>query len=251
MKKLLVIEDEDVLREKISLMLQLSGYACSTAENGRAGLRKALTEQYDLIICDIMMPDLDGFQVLEELQQTEHGKTIPFIFLTAKSEMEDLRTGMGKGADDYLTKPFKKEELVQAIEARLRKVKDAPPAAETGNVEDKQFAWEDKMFINLPTGIAGVQVKDISHISAEGSYTHVHTIEGKKHIVRKLLGNWEKILPEKYFARIHRSYIVNFLHIQAIERDDNDALLVTVKNGKEQLRVGRQYASVIKNKLLY
>ncbi len=121
MKRILVIEDEPEMRRNIATLLRHSNYQPIAAENGRQGLELARRERPDLILCDIMMPELDGFGVLRSLQMDEQLARIPFIFLTAKGEKDDLRSGMNLGADDYLTKPVGNAELINAIETRLRK----------------------------------------------------------------------------------------------------------------------------------
>lgn len=121
MKKILLIEDNDDVRENIAEILELSNYKVTTAANGKEGLELALRDLPDLVICDIMMPVLDGYGVLHALSKHEETAAIPFIFLTAKSEREDFRKGMGMGADDYITKPFDGTELLSAVETRLKK----------------------------------------------------------------------------------------------------------------------------------
>ncbi len=121
MKKILVIEDNFEVRENVSEILELSGYKVFTAENGKTGVELALQEKPDLVVCDIMMPVLDGFGVLHLLGKHEETANIPFLFLTAKSEKADFRKGMEMGADDYLTKPFDGIELLNAVDIRLKK----------------------------------------------------------------------------------------------------------------------------------
>lgn len=121
MKKIVLIEDNNDVRENTSEILTLANYDVHTAKNGKEGVEKVQKEKPDLIICDIMMPVLDGYGVLHMLSKNEDTAAIPFIFLTAKAERSDLRKGMEMGADDYLTKPFDDIELLNAIESRLRK----------------------------------------------------------------------------------------------------------------------------------
>jgi DNA-binding NarL/FixJ family response regulator len=121
MKKILVIEDEPEMRRNITALLRYHDYQPIEAENGRVGVALAQREKPDLVLCDVMMPELDGHGVLQALQQNAELALIPFIFLTAKGEKDDLRSGMDLGADDYLTKPVANAELVRAIEARLRR----------------------------------------------------------------------------------------------------------------------------------
>jgi len=120
-KKALIIEDSDDIRENIVEILELAGYTVFSAKNGKIGVDLALKNSPDIILCDIMMPELDGYGVLYMLNKNPQMAAIPFIFLTAKAERVDLRKGMEMGADDYLTKPFDDIELLNAIESRLNK----------------------------------------------------------------------------------------------------------------------------------
>lgn len=121
MKKILLIEDNKAMRENTVEILELSHYKVISASNGKEGVELAQKELPDIIICDIMMPVLDGYGVLHMLSKIEETASIPFIFLTAKVEHSDFRKGMDLGADDYLTKPFDKFELLTAIESRIKK----------------------------------------------------------------------------------------------------------------------------------
>jgi DNA-binding NarL/FixJ family response regulator len=119
MKKILIIEDQAPMRRNIALMLQLEGYEVVTAENGRVGLESARKERPDLIFCDVMMPELDGYAVVQALREDAALTATPFLFLTAKSDRADLRIGMNFGADDYLTKPLVRDDLLAALSVRL------------------------------------------------------------------------------------------------------------------------------------
>lgn len=119
MKNILIIEDEPLVRANILDLLSAEEFNVLAAENGATGVQLALSHQPDLIICDVMMPELDGHGVLQALRQNPVTATIPFIFLTAKVDRAALREGMSLGADDYLTKPFRSKELLQAIDRRF------------------------------------------------------------------------------------------------------------------------------------
>ncbi|RAJ90869.1 histidine kinase/DNA gyrase B/HSP90-like ATPase [Larkinella arboricola] len=119
--KILYIEDETKIRDNVSDILGLYGYEVATAGNGRDGIIQAILDPPDLIICDIRMPEMDGYQVLEVIRSNRSLATIPFIFLTARTEELDVRRGMVSGADDYLKKPFTMDSLLQAIEGRLER----------------------------------------------------------------------------------------------------------------------------------
>src|SRR5690606_33474964 len=117
----LLIEDNQDIRENMAEILDLSGYKTITAPDGKQGVAAALDSNPDIIVCDIMMPELDGYGVIHMLQKNPETQNIPFIFLTAKAERTEMRKGMELGADDYITKPFNGTELLNAIESRLRK----------------------------------------------------------------------------------------------------------------------------------
>ncbi|QJE96176.1 response regulator transcription factor [Luteolibacter luteus] len=118
-KKILVVEDQPQMLKNLALMLTLEGYEVFTADNGKSGVETALERLPDLIICDVMMPQLDGHGVIQTLRAEPTTATIPFIFLTARSDRGDVRTGMNSGADDYLVKPVPRLDLLAAVEARL------------------------------------------------------------------------------------------------------------------------------------
>jgi DNA-binding NarL/FixJ family response regulator len=121
MAKILVIEDEPEMRRNLVTVLRMEKHQAVEAGNGRTGVELAGKEKPDLIICDVMMPELDGYGVLQSLREDSDLAGIPFIFLTARGEKPDLRTGMNSGADDYLTKPVAKADLLASIQARLKR----------------------------------------------------------------------------------------------------------------------------------
>ncbi len=121
MKTILLIEDDTALRENTAELLELSNFHVITAANGKVGIEKAKKNSPDLIICDIMMPEVDGYGVLDLVSKDPKTSQIPFIFLSAKTEHKEVRKGMDLGADDYITKPFEEEELISAVQSRLAK----------------------------------------------------------------------------------------------------------------------------------
>ena len=146
MKKILLIEDNLGVRENTEEILSLANYKVLTAPNGKIGVELAQQEKPDLIICDIMMPELDGYGVLHILSKKDETARIPFIFLTAKTEKADVRKGMSLGADDYLTKPFDDTDLLNAIEVRLRK-----------------SAMQQRLYESSPEGL-DTFIKDAQHV---------------------------------------------------------------------------------------
>lgn len=165
MKQVLLIEDDSTLRENTAEILELENYRVLKATNGQEGLDIAKKKIPDIIVCDIMMPKLDGYGVLENLSKLEKTKYIPFIFLSAKTERKDVRKGMNLGADDYITKPFEEEELLTAIESRLAKtaiLKEkretiakiiTPPENTIKGIEDlKEYVYVNKKMRSYKSG---------------------------------------------------------------------------------------------------
>jgi DNA-binding response OmpR family regulator len=149
MKKILLIEDNLEVCENTTEILELAGYAVTSAPNGRIGVDLAQKEKPDLIVCDIMMPELDGYGVLHILNKKPETSAIPFIFLTAKTEKTDIRKGMNLGADDYLTKPFDDTDLLNAIEARLHKAAIQHKLYESTSEGLDTFIQDAKKVLNL------------------------------------------------------------------------------------------------------
>jgi DNA-binding response OmpR family regulator len=149
MTKILLIEDSPDLRENTSEILALANYEVITAENGKIGVEMVLKEHPNLIICDIMMPELDGYGVLHILSRKPETAAIPFIFLTAKTEKTDVRKGMDLGADDYLTKPFNDTTLLNAVETRLRKYAFRSRSYEPNASGLDSFIKDAKQILNL------------------------------------------------------------------------------------------------------
>ena len=174
MKKILLIEDHQEIRENTAEILSLANYEVVEAENGKAGVDKAKAEKPDLIICDIMMPQLDGYGVLHMLSKNPATSGIPFIFLTAKAEKEDFRKGMNLGADDYLTKPFDDIELLDAIEMRLKKNEILKADFQKSAEGLQNFMQEARGLENLDKLIAAEQKKTVlkkkQYLFSEGSY---------------------------------------------------------------------------------
>lgn len=152
---ILVIEDNTEICENIESILQLAKYNVITAANGKIGIRKIKEQKPDLIICDVMMPELDGYEVLHILSKDPETLNIPFIFLTAKAEKSDIRMGMNLGADDYITKPFEGLELLKVVEMRLKK-------NELIKTTFKNDATDIDKFID-----SARQIKDFEHLSPD------------------------------------------------------------------------------------
>ncbi|TVZ27562.1 CRP-like cAMP-binding protein [Gillisia sp. Hel_I_86] len=138
MKTILLIEDDAALRENTAELLELSNYQVITASNGQIGIEKVNEHIPDLIVCDIMMPEVDGYGVLDLVSKDPKTSHIPFIFLSAKTEHKEVRKGMDLGADDYITKPFEEDELISAIQSRLAKAEILAQTSDNRAVQEDQ-----------------------------------------------------------------------------------------------------------------
>ncbi len=190
MIKILLIEDNLEMRENIAEILELSDYQVFTAENGKIGVEIAKEELPDLIICDIMMPELDGYGVLKLLSRIPTTSSIPFIFLTAKSEKTDFRKGMTLGADDYLTKPFDDLDLIETVELRLKKSQVWKRQAENNGSKLDNFHKEISSIHSLAEIAQNGEVIPVpkkNRLFMEGQYPHeVYFVKSGKIKLSKL-----------------------------------------------------------------
>lgn len=256
MKRILVIEDEKPVRTGIKDLLEIKNYLVDAAEGGEEGLKLAKENAPDLIICDIKMPNMDGYEVLKKLNKDEVLASVPFIFLTAKTEMTDLRYGMNLGADDYIIKPFMAADLYKAIEVRLNKVDLArksniqSPVAAAAEVDPKKN-MDEHLFITDGNKPQFVKIHDIECITAFNEYTNIYLTNSKKVVIRKSLREWEGVLPDTMFIRIHRSTIINFEHVDRVEKFYTRSYMVYLKNIKQPFVISQRYLTKLKKKLFF
>lgn len=255
MIKVLVIEDEEAVRKTISDLLEIKGYNVFSASGGKEGVKLAKELIPDLILCDIMMTDYDGYKVLKKLLAKSKTALIPFIFLTAKAEMSDLRLGMELGADDYIVKPFKAKELYKAVETRLAKHKSILKQLNETKVSGKKSQNYTKLkrdgyvFVEIGKTPHFIQVGDIKCATAFGDYSNILMGNDDKIIVRKTLKSLWENLPDDLFVRIHHSTIINLNHVDKLVKMENHSYKVYLLNIKEPFTISRRYASKLKSLL--
>jgi DNA-binding LytR/AlgR family response regulator len=252
LEKILIIEDDKSYIENIKILLEEEEFSVVSAGNGFDGIDVAKSEIPDLIICDIMLPDIDGYSVLKELRRREKTKLIPFIFLTAKAEMTDLRTGMNLGADDYITKPFHANDLLTAVRTRLEKVKiffDSVKKSDELAQTKTKLGPDEFLFLPGKNNYEVLPVNSVVCILSEGVYSNIFSKEGKKILVRKLLKEWEETLPETIFLRIHKSAMINMKYIKKVEKWFNGSLKLYLDHYNEPLIVSRRYAARLKKSI--
>lgn len=248
--RILLIEDDKILSSNIKTLLTKNNYNVISTVSGIEGLKIAYKDSLNLVLCDIMLPDIDGYTVLEKLKKNRKTKTLSFIFLTAKIEMHYIRKGMNLGADDYLTKPFKIIDLLNAIEVRLKKNKLFRLEYAKEPVRKIDINYTEYIFLDTGKTISNVKIDKIVCMLSVGNYSFLYTTDGKKYTLRKLLKEWEAILPGNYFIRIHRSAIINITYIKKIQKSFNNTFNVYLHHFKEPLIISRRYGRKVKNYII-
>jgi CRP-like cAMP-binding protein len=257
MEKILLIEDNEALRENTAEILALANYEIITAENGKVGVEKAMSYPPDLIICDIMMPVLDGYGVYQIISKNPALKHIPFIFLSAKSERTDLRKGMEMGADDYITKPFSDVELINAIRTRLEKIKiqqsHGSKAIETWHQIIADLGQKDEMHDTLENHDV-IEYKKKQTIYSEGQHPNkLYYIEsGKVKVFKTSDGGKELIIgllsSGDFFG--HIPLIENTVYEEFAETLEESSIRVIPKKEFEHLITTNQEIALKVIKLL-
>ena len=247
--KILLIEDDVNLAENLSEILEYENYDVYHIVNGTKAVEVAKKISPDLVISDIMMPKKNGYEVIEEFQSNDSLKKIPFIFLSARIEMSDLRRGMELGADDYLFKPVKRNVLINAIETRLKKYRKLFTQVDhsvTNHVERK-LNEKDSIFVSEGKDVGFIKINEIIAISASNQYTELFMLEGKRIVLRKSLNYWENLLSFKIFIRIHRSTIININHVVRVEKFIKGTYSVFMKNNPRPFKISRSYVTKLKD----
>lgn len=266
-KHILLIEDDELLRENIALILESEGYRTSKAVNGTDAVREIRKRKFDMILCDIMIPGLDGYGVLKTIKELNKKHTAPFIFITAKTERTDMRKGMELGADDYLTKPFTREEILNSINAQfskretlmeeqkeeevlLKEIRNRIQSkAFSGQDDTRVLKYEENIFLADRGKSEFVKISSIPYLSAAKDYTIVHTSDNRSFAIRKPLKAWESRLPGEYFLRIHRSTIINTEYIEKVEKWFNYSHKLFLKNVKDPFIISQRYSRKLRKKI--
>ena len=235
--RILIIEDNEDIRESTAEILDLAGYQVSVASNGKLGVEMAQKEIPSLIICDIMMPELDGYGVLYLLEKNPTTAIIPFIFLTAKAERADMRKGMEMGADDYLTKPFDDMELLNAVECRLNKknkqqdfyTKGLKKLADFGNKEDGSNALKNLVELKKIRNVKKGQIIYYDGDATQGIYL---VLSGKIKITKQSEDGREFLTgiyqTDEYFG-IHDA-LIGRLHTENAEAMEDSSICMLHKD---------------------
>lgn len=225
MTTILILEDDENVRLPLVDLLEAENYKVIPAKDGKEGLEMAQTRKPDLIVSDIMMPEMDGYEVFAALQKDPLTAIIPFIFLTARTDPADIREGLGLGADDFITKPFEQDDLLEAIRVRLNKFKRISEAALAADSNPDY----DQIFIKDGESCWFVEYEKIRLLESEDNYVRVY-FDKEKPLISRTLNYLEERLPEKHFFRANRKQIINLKWIRHIQPWFNGGLLVSLKD---------------------
>ena len=245
MSVFLVIDDDNDIRDNIKEIFKLSGIDVITASSGLEGIRLAREIIPDLIICDIAMPILDGFDVKRTLDQNEKCASIPFVFLTAQTDFNIMRNGMNLGADDFITKPVRTSELLHIVNQRLKRIGFLNNYF-CKNTNTTKSIYNDKIFINKKNEIIIFELKEIILINVIGDYTQVFSNDNKKIMIKRSLKVWSNILPNNTFVKVSRNIIINLDYVEKIEQCKNGIFTAKMKGPIDIIRFSKRQSILFK-----
>lgn len=243
MTTILIMEDDAGVRLPLEDLLEAHGYGVLTAENGREGIEMAKKHRPDLILSDIMMPDIDGYAAFEAIQSDPITAVIPFIFLTAKTDPGEIREGLGLGVDDYITKPFESKDLLDSVRTRLDKYERISNAA----LQMQENEELDQIFIKDGDNCWFVEHTQLRLLESEDNYVRFF-FDDHKPLINRTLNQLEERLPRRLFFRANRKQIINLKWIQSIQPWFNSGLLVTLKDGTN-VQMSRRAAQTFRAKM--
>ncbi len=265
--KILLIDDEEAFREVTGQLLLKHGFEFLAASDGREGLRRAGESLPDLILCDLLMPEMNGYAVLAALRDDERLAETPVIFLTAESEPAEVRRGMNLGAEDYLIKPASILDLVGAIKARLdrrqsERCRRAKQVKRARRLARRRLARQDAAALLADSPLTGsfliktlkekqlVKNDEIKSIIAFGEYSRVYWDKSAQGVLlRKSLKRWQSELPSEQFIRVHRRAIVNLAFLDRVERLPAGRLQVHLRDMPEPILVSLSQTPILNRKL--
>ncbi|MGA7720577.1 MAG: response regulator [Ignavibacteriaceae bacterium] len=250
MKRLLIIEDDASNRENFCEIFMQEGYDVFGASCGKEGIELAASTRPDLIICDIMMPGIDGFEVKKMLDKNKNTSSIPFVYLTAKAEIKDVQYALELGADDYMIKPVSSARLLELVSKRLHRIDAIKQNNDDKILDDTTLSLNEKIILKSGGKHILVNTNEIVIIKAFNNYCNITLSSGQKAIVKGTLKSWEKILPEKSFLRIHRSTIINLELIVKIESIINGSYVVSLKDYPHLIYFSQRYSQKIRKLFL-
>lgn len=236
---ILVVEDEPLISEMVAKSLKLEGYTVVVAQTGDDGLSKAKEIKPDLVLLDVLLPKLDGWEILTRLRDDPRCKDIPIIMLTALTDEKSKVQGLRGGADDYVTKPFSALELMARVEAVLKRADRAAPRGSTQSQVPVRKG--DKIYL--------IDMDDINFIDVRRDCTYLHT-DNDHFLAGNTMTEFENILDPRKFFRAHRGYIVNLRKIREIIKVGTSSFELTMNDPEHsKIPMSRRQTSELKKLL--
>ncbi len=263
--RILLIEDDPTVRENIYELLTEEGFSVDPSEDGSDGLKLLKSKIFSVILCDIMLPNKTGYDLLKEFKDEFKSELPPFVFLTAKAERESFRFGMELGADDYITKPFTRDELLKSIDTQIKKrglllelQKSSEELYQADDVQKKAAAREKKsealdydstLFLDYQHQPKMIKIAEIVLIKSKKDYSEIITVNNIPYTIKRSMNKWMGILPPNKFLRVHRSYIVNKEFIVRIEKWFNYSYNIILKYVDEKITVSQRFSRSLRKQL--
>ena len=240
-RTVLVVEDDALISDIVAKNLKLEGFLVETAWDGEECLRKVKVVNPDLILLDVILPKLDGWEVLANLREDPREKDIPIIMLTALSDERSKVQGLRGGADDYVTKPFSALELMARVEAVLERSKRKARLSLESPRSQIPVSKGDKIYL--------LNVDDINFINIRREYTYAHTDDGR-FLTNRSLAQLEKTLDQSKFFRAHRGYIINLRKVKEIAKAGNSSYEITMNDpANSKIPVSRRHSTELRKLL--
>jgi DNA-binding response OmpR family regulator len=248
MDRVLVIEDDKIIAENLEAFFIKEGYNVDVAINGLDGYKKIELNIPDLIICDINMPQMDGFELKAKLNENKETFDIPLLFLTAKTQIAELRQGMSLGADDYIFKPYNSAELMKTVKLRLNKRKRVVEKYRLiSSDSNRDYNINDTITVSARRRNKEIKVSDIKIILAEVQYSQIILADNSKYIMRVSLSQWEKKLPNDILKRVHKSAMVNLNFVENMYKSEKNYYLKLKNWNEKDIAVSRRKYQLLKS----
>lgn len=249
---ILIIDGNNSSLQLISRFLESAGFKTYQSSQGEEALRRANSILPSLIICNVALPEMSGYEILQRLLKDDRTASIPFIFLAHNNDLQEMKKAMALGADCYIAKPFNAAELISIINTKLKKQKLIKRRGLDeyirNNIDKSSINANETVLLNVDKRKKLIKKNDIEYITALGPYTNLFVVGKGIMQVRKLLKLWECILPEENFIKIHRSAIINSRFIKEIERRSSRTLMIKMENSNETFITSQRYSVRVRSR---
>ncbi|MDP4195942.1 MAG: LytTR family DNA-binding domain-containing protein [Bacteroidota bacterium] len=254
-KKVLIIDDCSENLEELKWVFEQENYEVYAALNGKSGLKLITEVLPDMILCDVAMPEMNGYEVKELLSCNRDTYNLPFVFVADSASIKEIRYGMELGADDYIVRPFNNKEIVRIVNTRLKRIDELAKwklvkssRFESKNVEIPEE--KDHIIVNTDQKPVFLKTTDVVYVDVQSKYSTLHLASGEEFQVKKPIKEWEEVLPKKLFFRIHKSVIVNLHYITSLDKLYKRSFIVHLKGIEIPFIVSQRYSAKLRSNLM-